>query len=267
MPDMSQQAPLSARDATDLIRSKAREGLEIIWTRHVKEQMARRDLLMGDILHLLKNGFVYGKGVPATRPGCFKYQMECKTPNSGSRIVRVVVIPQPDQALKLVTVMWKDEGWDKGESAMNREYQYTECGLDNVVIVNMDVIVDDADEEVYSIPNVHGLHKEIARSIITHNHAISPAELRFLRTEMGLTQAQLAVIVKKDHQTIGRWERGETEIDPNAEFTIRIVAAERLDIRTDTAAEELAARCIPSAEVQPITIDASERGHYRALTA
>jgi DNA-binding transcriptional regulator YiaG len=150
---------------------------------------------------------------------------------------------------------------------MIEEYRYTECGLDNVIIQGMDVLIDDAGDEVYHIPNIAGLHKEIARCIITHAHGIKPAELRFLRTEMGLTQAQLAELVKKDHQTIGRWERGEKPIDQNAEFVIRTVAAERLGIDTHMKFEDLAKRTTPSADFAMIQIDGTDPTDYRPLAA
>jgi DNA-binding transcriptional regulator YiaG len=144
-------------------------------------------------------------------------------------------------------------------------YQYTECGLDNVMVQNMDLIVDDAGEEVYSIPHVVGLHRVIAACIIRHAHGISPKELRFLRTEMGMTQGELAEIVKKDHQTIGRWERGEKPIDQNAEALVRLLAAERLELAPDGSIEELAKRCVPAAEVQVITIDGRDPRNYRPV--
>ena len=65
---------------------------------------------MGDVLHVLKHGFVHEKGEPATQPGCFKYGMECKTPNSGGRIVRIIVIPSTANGIIFLTVMWADEG-------------------------------------------------------------------------------------------------------------------------------------------------------------
>lgn len=150
---------------------------------------------------------------------------------------------------------------------MITEYRYTECGLDNVIIHGMDVLIDDAGDEVYCIPNILGLHKVIAHCIITRAHGIKPEELRFLRTEMGLTQAELAELVKKDHQTIGRWERGEKPIDQNAECVIRAVAAERLGINTEMTCEELARRCIPSAEFTAIVIDGRNPTDYRPLAA
>jgi DNA-binding transcriptional regulator YiaG len=146
-------------------------------------------------------------------------------------------------------------------------YHYTECGLDNVQLENVAVITDDDDEEVCEISNIVGLHRVIAACIIHHSRGISPKELRFLRTEMGMTQAELAEIVKKDHQTVGRWERGETMIDPNAEAVIRLLATERLKLDRAESVEELARHCVPAAEVQVITIDAGDPRHYRPLEA
>lgn len=151
--------------------------------------------------------------------------------------------------------------------ATRRDYRYTESGLDTVLIENMDVIVDDAGEEVYAIPNALGLHRVIAHCIITRRHSISARELRFLRTEMGLTQAELAQVVKKDHQTIGRWERAECPIDQNAELVIRVIAAERLGIDPKVPVEELARRCVPNAGVDVILIDGSNPEAYQAKAA
>ncbi len=64
---------------------------------------------MGDVLHVLKHGFVFEEGQPATQPGYFKYNMEGTTPNSGGRTVGVVLIPSSSNAIKIVTVMWRDE--------------------------------------------------------------------------------------------------------------------------------------------------------------
>ena len=84
-------------------------GLNIALTLHAKERLSERGLIMGDLIHLLQTGFVYGESEPATRHGLFKYCIEGTTPNSGSRTVRAVVIPNGDSNLKIVTVMWRDE--------------------------------------------------------------------------------------------------------------------------------------------------------------
>jgi DNA-binding transcriptional regulator YiaG len=147
------------------------------------------------------------------------------------------------------------------------EYRYTESGLDNVTIKGMSIPIDDAGEEVYSIPNVLGLHKVIAHAIVVSECGITPKELRYLRTEMELTQAELASLLKLDHQTVGRWERGETPIDQNAEFVIRMLAVEKLEIDLELKVEEVLQRCIPSARCEMIVIDGTDPGNYKLLAA
>ena len=102
--------PWSPAKATRELRSYAMNpGFDLLWTGHVRERMAERDLATGDILHILKFGVVFDEAEPATRRGCFKYAMECTTPNSNGRAVRMICIPSPDQpAVKIVTIMWVD---------------------------------------------------------------------------------------------------------------------------------------------------------------
>lgn len=147
------------------------------------------------------------------------------------------------------------------------EFLYTECGLDNVKISGIDIVTDDAGEYTYQIPNVYGLHKLIAATIIKQPHGMHPKELRFLRTEMGETQAELAVLVQKETLTVGRWERGETPIDNNAEIIIRMHAAEKLGIEIGMSIADLAKSSTPSAEFKVMQIDGSDPTHYRAVAA
>lgn len=102
--------PWTPAQATSRIRNYANDlGFDLWWTDHAKDQLAERGLIIGDALHVLKNGFVYNKPEPATQENHFRYAMECSTPNSGSRTVRVIVIPSPQRTeAKIVTVMWAD---------------------------------------------------------------------------------------------------------------------------------------------------------------
>jgi hypothetical protein len=101
--------PLSPAAATRFIRSLYGPSLDLRYTKHAKERMLERGLIVGDILHVIKNGFVYDEGEPSTRPGLFKYRMECVTPNSNGSTVRLVIIPCDSHSIKVVTVMWADE--------------------------------------------------------------------------------------------------------------------------------------------------------------
>eukprot|EP01037_Dinobryon_pediforme_P006373 gene6373-6440_t len=114
------------------------------------------------------------------------------------------------------------------------DYRYTESGLDNVIIRDVSFIKDDAGEQVVTIHNIAGLHRAIATAIVMKPVSMSGRELRFLRTEMGMTQAELAAIVHREPLAISRWERGEVEqIDTNAETLIRLHAREALELDVD----------------------------------
>jgi hypothetical protein len=111
VPLVAKKQPWKAADATDEIRRIARsENLRFTLRNHASEQIDERDLILGDVLYALKNGFVYAEAQETTRKSHFKYLMESITPNSGNRAIRVVVIPDSERCwLKVITVMWVDE--------------------------------------------------------------------------------------------------------------------------------------------------------------
>ncbi|MDM7852343.1 helix-turn-helix domain-containing protein [Pseudochrobactrum kiredjianiae] len=134
------------------------------------------------------------------------------------------------------------------------KYHYIECGLDNVYINGLQFQRDDAGDEIITIPAINELHSLIATGIVTHEHGISGQELRYLRSEMGLTQSELAQFVHQDKQTIGRWERGEFAIDSKAEALIRRIAIEKLKLKVELGIEELSKKSVPSLNMQQINI-------------
>lgn len=102
--------PWKPSDATDAIRGiSSDDAFTLDLTSHAKDQMNARDLIISDILHVLKHGFVYDSPEQATKPNCYKYKVESTTP-AGAKIVRVVAIPWSiPPEIKIVTVMWRDE--------------------------------------------------------------------------------------------------------------------------------------------------------------
>lgn len=149
------------------------------------------------------------------------------------------------------------------------EYRYMESGLDNVIIEGIDLLTaDDAGKACVSIPNINGLHRAIALGILTKTTGLSGKELRFLRTEMGLTQAELAAIVHREPLAISRWERGEVEaIDSNADTLIRLYAAETLGLKIDASVREVSGWSVPSAIEAPLVIDGSDPDNYHPKLA
>lgn len=141
------------------------------------------------------------------------------------------------------------------------KYQYVESGLDNVFISGISPMIDDEGDEVVTIQHINVLHAEIARGIIESDGGINGAELRFLRTEMGLTQVALAELLSVDGQTVGRYERGDTPIDPTAETLLRRLAGERLVDAFDKSIEELAMLVHADDAHDEINIEATEDGY------
>ena len=104
--------PWTPAQATERIRAIARDAHFALALKkgHAKDRLEERNLIMGDLLYLLRNGFVYEHPEPATK-GYWKYSIQGTTPNSNDREARAVVIPdwQRKQIKLVVTVMWADE--------------------------------------------------------------------------------------------------------------------------------------------------------------
>ena len=146
------------------------------------------------------------------------------------------------------------------------DYRYDECGLDNVILKDLATQKDDSGEDVVYIPNINMLHRALTMAISAKPSGLVQKELRFIRTELGLTQAELAQIVGKDAQTIGRWERGENPIDPSADTIIRVLALQHLNGGQLTmAVEDLSRRSVVSSSQLPYVIDASNPADYKLV--
>ena len=136
-----------------------------------------------------------------------------------------------------------------------QDYHYTECGLDNVVVADADFdIIDDEGEKIIQIPAVGMLHKAIAEGLINQSGALSGAEIRFLRTEMGMIQAELAKLLHRDTQSVGRWERDECPIEPTQDMTLRQIARDNLSVSLSLNTVELSALVTPQASQNQIKI-------------
>ena len=103
-------------------------------------------------------------------------------------------------------------------------YHYTECGLDNIYLMNgVDIVATPRGEGV-NIRNIEGLHQAIGRILVRDKKNLNGKEFRFLRHEMNLTQQNLAAILGVNVQSIARWEKGETKrIDGPAQGLMRVL--------------------------------------------
>jgi transcriptional regulator with XRE-family HTH domain len=143
---------------------------------------------------------------------------------------------------------------------MKNDYHYTESGLQNVFISGIEAVLDDDGDEVITIPAINDLHAVISIGIVSHKNSISGDELKFLRTELGYTQAQLAELVHHERQSIGRWESGKVVMDSASEALIRKLAIEKLVLDVEFGIDDISRHCVPSANNQTINISKQKTG-------
>ncbi len=145
-----------------------------------------------------------------------------------------------------------------------KNHHYTESGLSNVWIQGLST-VDDEGKKVLRIPNIRSLHRLISKVVLTSDGSLTGPELRYLRTEMGLTQTQLGKLVHRQRLTIARWESGESTLDGATEAYIRILACKKLGLG-DADPEEVSGRCKQiTIDKVPIRINVTGSSGYRLV--
>lgn len=108
-------------------------------------------------------------------------------------------------------------------------YHYTECGLDNVYLVNGYKLHQTTHGEGLSIEDVDGLHNLIGKWLIELPKPLNGAELRFLRTEMDMSQRNLAAVLATKEQTLRLWEKHRSKAIPGpADRLLRVIYDEFL---------------------------------------
>lgn len=103
--------PWTAAVATRTINQIAKNPqCDMSYVHHVSMRLKERNLLISDLLYVLKNGFVYAEPQESTLADHYKYRIEGQSPNSGSRYLRAVAIPDEKSCqIKVITIMWRDE--------------------------------------------------------------------------------------------------------------------------------------------------------------
>src|ERR1019366_3932998 len=110
----------------------------------------------------------------------------------------------------------------RGSSEGRREnYTYTECGLKNVVLIDVLVYrcVRCGAEQV-EIPNMDGLHRTVALAVLCKGRLLSGDEIRFLRKVAGFTATNLAKSLAVTKNAVSKWENGG-KIGPASDRAIR----------------------------------------------
>lgn len=107
-------------------------------------------------------------------------------------------------------------------SNSTNKYHYTECGLDNVYLMNGFEVTETPYGPGVIFHDVDGLHLAIGLQLADQSAPLTGAEVRFLRHELDLSQKVLAGLLGVDEQTVARWEKNKATIPGPAQ---RLLAA------------------------------------------
>ncbi len=112
-----------------------------------------------------------------------------------------------------------------------RNYDYKECGLPNVTLVNVPVgNCPECGREYLSLPRVSLLHRTISKAIVSKPHAMTAAEVCFLRKTLGWSNSDFASWMGVREETVSRWQNG-AQIPPAEDRLLRMLVVGAEPIR------------------------------------
>ncbi|HTY65519.1 MAG TPA: helix-turn-helix domain-containing protein [Alphaproteobacteria bacterium] len=111
----------------------------------------------------------------------------------------------------------------KGKKIASKPYHYTQCGLDDVYLLNGVKRHKTPYGSGVAIEKVEELHEAIAHYMCLNKALLNGKEFRFLRKLMDLTQSDVATYMGCDVQSVARWEKGKTEINGAADKLLRLL--------------------------------------------
>jgi putative zinc finger/helix-turn-helix YgiT family protein len=108
------------------------------------------------------------------------------------------------------------------EVIKDKPYQYTESGLDVVLLGITQYHCTSCGEESAAIPSPEKLNKTIGRDICKNKKALLlPDEIKFLRKELNLKAKDLARSLGVEDSTVSRWENGKKQIGEGSDRLLR----------------------------------------------
>jgi DNA-binding transcriptional regulator YiaG len=106
---------------------------------------------------------------------------------------------------------------------------YTWGGLDDVYLLSGFTRTVEGGEVEYSIQNLEGLHRAIAKHLAEHKKTLTGKQFRFIRKQLDVSQDTLGRIFRVTDQTVARWEKDECEIPGPADLLIRLIYLKGVD--------------------------------------
>jgi DNA-binding transcriptional regulator YiaG len=89
---------------------------------------------------------------------------------------------------------------------------------------------------------LEAIAEELARQLVADSSPLAPEEVRYLRTYLGLTQAELATQLGVDRTTVARWDKADRPLRHDEALGLRALVALHLLAARPSLATALAAR-------------------------
>jgi putative zinc finger/helix-turn-helix YgiT family protein len=111
-----------------------------------------------------------------------------------------------------------------GESVEN--HLYLESGLDNITLAGITVRkCPKCGVRMPVIPNIEGLHRAIAITLIKQPERLTPKEIVFLRKSMGWSGVDFARNMHCSSSQVSKWESGKVPMSKSNELLLRDAVA------------------------------------------
>lgn len=105
------------------------------------------------------------------------------------------------------------------------DYHYTESGLDNVYLGDVNIYKCQCGEEIASIPDLVEVNSAICHCLIKKRAHLSGEELKFLRKNAGMSAKSFAEYIGVNKSTLSRWENNKQCIDKSNDRLVRLIYA------------------------------------------
>jgi putative transcriptional regulator len=107
-------------------------------------------------------------------------------------------------------------------------FQYKECGLDDVYLLNGYEPRKSPYGEGVSIKHQDALHDAIGLHLASERKVLAGREIRYLRSHMQMTQSDLGKRLGYSAQQVARWEKDQSEMPGAADRLLRVIYLERM---------------------------------------
>jgi DNA-binding transcriptional regulator YiaG len=146
------------------------------------------------------------------------------------------------------------------EKPQKAPYKYTMSGLDDIYLAGGYDEVETEYGKGVVIHNMDELHQAIGLYLATSKKTLNGKEIRFLRHQMDLTQAELGDILRVTDQTVARWEKSEVPIPGPEDLLMRVVYLGHLSQIVDVRALAEGLRTLDAAPSEKLVFTLTKQG-------